>query len=92
MLGAAKPGPGNAQEREHTSTGSHNARNEHFVRWGMVTKKGCKCARGVSWSPEQQCVMPRGTQEERQTGGPLQGAEPRYTVGVMELCPVPKCA
>ena len=58
----------------------------------MVTKKGCKCTRGVSLWPEQQYVMPRGTHEERQIGGPLQGAEPRYTVGIMDLCPVPQCA
>ena len=55
----------------------------------MVTKKGCKCTRGVSLWPEQKCVMPRGTHREWRMGGPLQVAEHRYNVGMMDLCPVP---
>ena len=40
VQGAAKRGPGNAQAGEHAGTRSHKARNEGFVRWGMVTRKG----------------------------------------------------
>ena len=76
MQGAAKRGSCPAKVGEHTGTCSHNARNEGFVKWGMLTMKGCKCTRGVSLWPEQQCVMPRGTHKELRTGGPLQGAEP----------------
>ena len=86
-----KHGTGNAQAGEHAGTRSHNARSEGFMRWGMVTKKGCKCTRRVSLCPEQQCVKPRGTHREWRTRGPLRGAEPRYTVGIMDLCPVPQC-
>ena len=59
----------------------------------MVTKKGYDCTtRGVSLWPELQFAMPRGTHKERRTGGPFQGAEPRYTVGIMNVCPLPQCA
>ena len=57
VQGAAKGGPGNAQAAKHAGTRSHDAWNEGFVRWGMVTKEGCKCTRGVSLWAEQECVM-----------------------------------